>query len=104
MKNNKTNYRIFSADFETTSYSGQTKTEVWAAACVEIGTEDVEIFHSIIEQYEFFEEQKSFVHFPIVYNGKLNLILDNLIAEGKCEEMIAVVCCGYAFQKGKKDE
>ena len=38
-----------------------------------------------------------------IWNGKLNLILDNLIAEGKCEEMIAVVCCGYAFRKGKEE-
>jgi len=36
-----------------------------------------------------------------IWNGKLNLILDNLIAEGKCTEMIAVVGCGYAFKKGE---
>lgn len=34
-----------------------------------------------------------------IWNGKLNFILDNLIAEGKAREMIVVMCCGYAFQK-----
>lgn len=46
--------RTFVGDFETTVYKGQTKTEVWASACVEIGSEDVKIFHSIDEQYEYF--------------------------------------------------
>lgn len=34
-----------------------------------------------------------------IWNGKLNFILDNLIAEGKAREMIVVMCCGYAFLK-----
>lgn len=34
-----------------------------------------------------------------IWNGKLNFILDNLIAEGRCREMLVVMCCGYAFQK-----
>ena len=41
--------RIFVGDFETTVYKGQEDTEVWASACVELGTEDVKIFHSIDE-------------------------------------------------------
>lgn len=36
-----------------------------------------------------------------IWNGKLNLILDNLIAEKKCVPMIAVICCGYAFKPGE---
>jgi enterochelin esterase-like enzyme len=32
-----------------------------------------------------------------IWNGKLNLILDNLIAEKKCQPMIVVMCSGYAF-------
>lgn len=47
-------FRYFSADFETTVYKGQVNTEVWAAACVELFTEKVEIFHSIDEQFEYF--------------------------------------------------
>lgn len=46
--------RYFVADFETTVYKGQKSTEVWASACVEIGTEDVHIFHSIVEQFDYF--------------------------------------------------
>lgn len=41
-------------DFETTVYKEQVHTEVWASASVEFGTEDVNIFHSIDEQYEYF--------------------------------------------------
>lgn len=47
--------RYFVGDFETTVYEGQEATEVWAAACVEMFTEDVHIFHSIGEQFEFFK-------------------------------------------------
>lgn len=36
-----------------------------------------------------------------VWQGHINLIADNLIAEGKMQEMIIVMNCGYAF---KKDE
>lgn len=50
----KSNYRVFMADFETTVYDGQDHTEVWAAASVEFGTEDVKIHHSIQEQYDYF--------------------------------------------------
>ena len=39
--------RVFVGDFETTVYKGQVNTEVWAAATVELFTEDVQIFHSI---------------------------------------------------------
>ena len=36
-----------------------------------------------------------------IWNGKLNFIMDNLIAEGKCEEMLVVMCSGYAFRTGE---
>ena len=49
-------YRQFVCDFETTVYEGQESTEVWASATVEIGTEDVMIFHSIADQYNFFKD------------------------------------------------
>ena len=42
-------------DFETTVYKGQVNTEVWASASVELFTEDVNIFHSIDEQFEYFK-------------------------------------------------
>ena len=46
-------------DFETTVYKGQTNTEVWASACVELFSDDVKIFHSIQEQYEYLLSLKS---------------------------------------------
>lgn len=44
-------------DFETTVYKGQEFTEVWASASVELFTEDVQIFHSIDEQFNYFVKQ-----------------------------------------------
>ena len=52
-------YRYFSCDFETTVYKGQVNTEVWASACVELGTEDVKIFQSIDETFAYFKSLKS---------------------------------------------
>lgn len=46
--------RVFMCDFETSVYEGQQSTEVWASACVELYTEDVKIFHSIDEQFNYF--------------------------------------------------
>lgn len=58
----KRKYRYFSCDFETTVWDKatieklgeQTYTEVWASAVVELGTEDVQIFHSIDETFDYF--------------------------------------------------
>lgn len=48
-------FRYFVGDFETTVYKGQEDTEVWASASVELFTEDVHIFHSIGEQFDYFK-------------------------------------------------
>lgn len=48
------NYYV--GDFETTVYEGQTNTEVWASAVVKLGTENVEVFTSIEETYDYLEE------------------------------------------------
>ena len=45
--------RTFVGDFETTVYDGQTETEVWASALVEMGTEDVYILGSIETTFDF---------------------------------------------------
>lgn len=45
-------FRYFMCDFETTVYKGQTNTEVWAGAIVELYTEDVLITHSIDETFD----------------------------------------------------
>ena len=50
-------WRTFSADFETTVEQNtkvQTSTEVWSAASVELWTEDVMVFHSIGELFEYY--------------------------------------------------
>lgn len=49
------NYRKFMCDFETTVYKGQKSTEVWASASVELYTENVQIFHSIVDQFNYFK-------------------------------------------------
>ena len=45
--------RRFMGDFETTVFKGQKFTEVWASAVVELGSEDVRIFHSIGDTFEY---------------------------------------------------
>lgn len=50
--------KILACDFETTVYEGQTNTEVWAAACVELNTENVLIFGNIADQMQYFKDQK----------------------------------------------
>lgn len=47
-------YRYFVGDFETTVYEGQDHTEVWASACAELFTDNVNVFHSIQEQFDYF--------------------------------------------------
>lgn len=54
MTTKKSKPLVYMCDFETTVYEGQTYTEVWASACVELYTEDVKIFHSIDEQFNYF--------------------------------------------------
>lgn len=47
--------RTFVCDFETTVYDGQIFTEVWASAVVEMFTEEVKIFHSIDDTFNYFQ-------------------------------------------------
>lgn len=37
-----------------------------------------------------------------IWQGKLNYIMDNLIAERKCREMMVVMSCDYAFIEGEE--
>lgn len=55
----KRKFKYLSCDFETTVYEGQQSTEVWASAVVELYSEDVKIFHSIAETFEYFKSLKS---------------------------------------------
>ena len=56
---NSKNIRYFVGDFETTVYKGQQSTEVWAAAMVEMYTENVTIDHSIDEMFQRLKNLKS---------------------------------------------
>ena len=53
MPKKRIDYTYLVGDFETTVYSGQTYTEVWASAVVEIGTENVLIFNSIDKTWDY---------------------------------------------------
>lgn len=44
-------WNYFVGDFETTVYKNQTFTEVWASALVQLHTEDVSIFHSLMDTW-----------------------------------------------------
>ena len=61
-------FRTFVGDFETTVYEGQKHTEVWASAIVELNSEDVKIFKSIDETFEYLSVMKDNV---IVYYHNL---------------------------------
>lgn len=45
---------IWCADFETTVYEGQTRTDVWASACVQLYGNEVSVFNDIRKQLAFF--------------------------------------------------
>lgn len=64
--------KTFSCDFETTVYEGQTRTDVWAAALVELGTETVHIYNSIWGFWKFLYNQYA----------NLNLYFHNLKFDG----------------------
>lgn len=51
--NNTSTRKVFVGDFETTVYEGQTFTEVWASALVQLFTEDVQVFHSIDDTFDY---------------------------------------------------
>ena len=65
MLKNKT---IMVGDFETTVYSGQVNTEVWASALVELFTENVKLFGSIDDTFDYLVSLKSNV---IIYYHNL---------------------------------
>lgn len=46
-------------DFETTVYEGQVNTEVWASAVVELNTEDVKLFHSLEDTFNYLKSLDS---------------------------------------------
>ena len=57
----------FAGDFETTVYEGQEYTEVWASGLCEFGTENVLIFHSIGETFDYLKSLKA--HCLVYYHN-----------------------------------
>ena len=71
---------IYACDFETTVYNGQTRTDVWAAACVALHTEDVKIFGNITDFFQHFVRMRKTVRLyfhNLKFDG--NFILDSLM-------------------------
>lgn len=92
-------------DFETTVYKGQTFTEVWASALVELYTEDVKIFHSIDETYEYLTSLKEKV---LVYYHNLKFDgafwLDYLLLKRGYNQAYTVIDKNEANVQWKKDK
>lgn len=71
---------IFACDFETTVYAGQERTDVWAAACVALHSEEVRIFGNITDFFQFFVNMRKTVRLyfhNLKFDG--NFILDALM-------------------------
>lgn len=77
------NYEYYVADFETTVYKGQQFTEVWAAAVVKLGSEDVEVLHSLPDFLSYIYAKKTnivcYFH-NVKFDG--NFLLDYLLRNG----------------------
>lgn len=71
------------ADFETTVYDGQKYTEVWASACVELGTENVHIDNGIQSfLYRLYAMKKDIICYfhNLKFDG--NFIIDYILRNG----------------------
>lgn len=94
--------KILVADFETTVYKDQKNTEVWASACVELFTEDVKIFHSIQEQFDYLVSLDTNV---IVYFHNLkfdgSFWLSYLLCDLKLEQAYEKINDTIVWQKEK---
>ena len=75
-------YDYYVGDFETTVYSGQTDTEVWASALVKMYTDDVKIYHSIDETFEAMKKLGNIVvyYHNLKFDG--SFWIDYLLREG----------------------
>lgn len=93
-------------DFETTVYEGQTSTEVWAVAVVELFTEEVYIMHSIGEMFKYFKALDSNI-VAYFHNLKFDgaFILDYLIIQKGCNQAYEKISEGinaeYHWKKPK---
>lgn len=105
-KRNSPQLKVLIGDFETTVYDGQADTAVWASAVVELGTEDVQIFHSIDETFGYLKKLNTNI---LIYYHNLkfdgSFWLDFLINTVKMQQ--AIECLSeeqnqYRFLKNKE--
>lgn len=76
-------YVTYVGDFETTVFSGQEHTEVWASALVQVYTEDVKIFHTIEDQWDYIKklnQNMTIYYHNLSFDGSfwLSFFLDSL--------------------------
>ena len=99
-------YKYFACDFETTVYDGQTSTEVWAAGVCELGSENVEVFHSISQFFKYLKSQNENV-IAYFHNLKFdgNFILSYLINVCKFKQAFSQLDESgiYFKKKGQKE-
>ena len=88
MKQTKHKYLV--GDFETTIYDEQEYTEVWASAVVEMYTDEVKIFHSIGETFDYF----------VSLNSNLCVYYHNLKFDGSF--WLSYLMCDLHFQPAIK--
>lgn len=94
--------RKFVADFETTVYNNQDHTEVWAAALVEIGTEDVLIFNCLDDFWSYLRSLKYnlIVYFHNVkFDGRF--LLDYFLIQLKYKQALIGEYPNQYFNKDK---
>lgn len=85
------NKRYMVGDFETTVYKGQQLTEVWASAVVELNTDDVKIFHSLKETFDYLyqlQENVCIYYHNLKFDG--SFWLSYLLSDLKYEQKIWV--------------
>lgn len=79
------------ADFETTVYAGQTSTEVWAAAIVEIGSPMVTVLHSLDEFLAYVLTSDEVEPDSVIYFHNLkfdgSFILDYLLKDERFKDI-----------------
>lgn len=59
MSKSKSKIRYLCGDFETTVFENQTFTEVWASVICELGSEEVSVFHSLPDTFDYLKSLKS---------------------------------------------
>jgi hypothetical protein len=97
-------YTCYVGDFETTVYSGQTHTEVWASALVPFYTEDVSIYHSIDET---FDAMKKLGNIRVYYHNLKfdgSFWIDFLLNEGFTQAYTGIDTFIESALKGEKYE